>query len=400
MKKEYCSHCSPTKRKRHFPFYAQYYLEKAAFPVVELLRGLPRGRGELISNTLWGLLMEALALARIVRFEDEPDETRFTNRELIFLKEAKKRNLDIKAVKLLGKYTNDFRFYFSKKRRYYESIPLAARKTRFEIDDKYKAKQLLEKNNIPTAQGRLFLSKEKAVKFAEQIGYPVVVKPNSGSLSVHITCAINSKEKLIEAIKIAKVFRPDFIVEKHIPGTLFRASVIASKHVFVCERDRANVTGDGTSTIEELIKIKNRGKGRGEAEQKNTTLHKIPINTILIEALSNQGLNIKAVLPKDKKIYLQEKHTLSCGCDVIGCTQETHQDNRKLFLKVANLLRADLIGVDFICPDIRKSYKEQETAVLETNSLPYLDMHQFPSHGKGDAVAKMVWDIVLDGLKR
>jgi hypothetical protein len=44
------------------------------------------------------------------------------------------------------------------------------------------------------------------------------------------------------------------------------------------------------------------------------------------------------------------------------------------------------------------SYKEQESAVLETNSMPYVDMHQNPSHGEGERVAESAWDMVLEEL--
>ena len=69
-------------------------------------------------------------------------------------------------------------------------------------------------------------------------------------------------------------------------------------------------------------------------------------------------------------------------------------------MKVAKTLQADLIGIDFICPDITKSYKKQKTAIIEANSLPYIDMHQNPSNGKPSPVAKIVWDIVLDKLEK
>ena len=131
----------------------------------------------------------------------------------------------------------------------------------------------------------------------------------------------------------------------------------------------------------------------------NTTLHKIPIDNTLIKNLTDHGLNLKTILEKDKKIYLQNKYILSYGCDIIGCSEDAHVDNKKLFIKIVNILETNLVGIDFICPDINKSYKEQETAILECNDLPYIDMHQYPSHGKPEPVAEIVWDAVLNRLK-
>jgi len=203
---------------------------------------------------------------------------------------------------------------------------------------------------------------------------------------------------LLNAIKISKKYTPAFIVEKYFNGSLFRASVVGKRHVFVCQKERANVVGDGCSTIEKLIKMKNRHANRGDTDQINTTLHKIPINDVLIDNLKKQGLSLQSILPKNKKIYLQNKFVLSHGCDIINCNEIVHIKNKSLFLKVANILQSDLIGIDFICPDISKSYEEQETAILETNSLPYIDMHQYPSHGDPEPVAEIVWDMVLNKL--
>ena len=293
---------------------------------------------------------------------------------------------------------NEFKLVYNKKKYCYESIPLnILTKSRFEIDDKNKIKKILEENNMPTASGQLFTNIDKALKFGNTIGFPLVIKPFDASLSNHVTCPITSQSELLKAIKIAKQYTPAFIVEKYITGGLFRASVIGKSHVFVCQKDKANVVGNGHSTIEELIDRKNTDVNRGDTCQMNSTLHKIPINDVLKDSLNAQGMDLKTILTKNNKVYLQDKFVLSHGCDVINC-HNVHAKNKELFLEVANILNSNLIGIDFICPDISKSYEEQETAILETNSLPYIDMHQYPSHGKPEPVAEIVWDMVLNKL--
>ncbi len=109
-------------------------------------------------------------------------------------------------------------------------------------------------------------------------------------------------------------------------------------------------------------------------------------------------MNLETIVSEGTKMYLQDKYVLSHGCDVINCSKIVHSKNMDLFIRIANILRSDLIGVDFICPDISKPYTEQETAVLEVNSLPYIDMHQYPSDGEPEPVVEVVWDIVLSKL--
>ena len=55
------------------------------------------------------------------------------------------------------------------------------------------------------------------------MGFPLVVKPVTGSLGYHSVYNINSAAELETAIKIARQFRPDFMVEQHVSGDNFRA---------------------------------------------------------------------------------------------------------------------------------------------------------------------------------
>ncbi len=198
---------------------------------------------------------------------------------------------------------------------------------------------------------------------------------------------------------MAKVFRPDFIVEKYISGENFRATVIGRKHVFVCGKDRSNVVGDGQSSIEQLIDAKNSDPDRGEHSQKNFTLHKIPkADPNLLANLHKLGLTMASVPEFGEKVYFFDDFIPGTGIDFINVTDAVHPDNRELFLKAARALNTDLVGFDLIAGDIAKPYHTQTFAMLEGNTIPYLDMHQFPSHGVPSDVAKIVWDVVLENL--
>lgn len=73
-----------------------------------------------------------------------------------------------------------------------------------------------------------------------------------------------------------------------------------------------------------------------------------------------------------------------------------HEANRELFLRAAKALGTDLVGFDLIAEDISKSYHEQNLVFLEANTLPYIDLHQFPSHGKPEQISKVIWDVALN----
>lgn len=396
MKSDYCPHCYPTKRKYHKMLYWDYYFTKFFNLVNFPVKLLPQNSD--FYHLVWKYFLKGLLFFKIATLDSGPDEKQFFNRSLIFFNEAKKRGIDIWAIKVFGKYNNEFRFKYNNKFYFYEEIPLTLKQNAYHLDDKIRIKNILNKNKEPVAAGKIFTNSQKAYNFGQTIGFPLVVKPNSGSLSHHVTCNITDQQQLKKAIQVAKQYRPDFIVEQYIDGNLYRACVIGQKQVFCCQKDKANVITDGISTIKQLIEQKNNNIKRGQTLTKNTTLHIIPIDDVLIKNLSIQGLDLETVLPENKKVYLQDKYVLSHGCDIINCDNDIHPDNLELFRRISQLLNVNLIGIDFICPDISISYKNQKTAVLETNSLPYIDMHQNPSHGLPVDVAKISWDYILQTI--
>lgn len=298
----------------------------------------------------------------------------------------------------MGIQLNEFRFIYKGKRYYYEGIPLTIFAPATEWDDKYALKQLLIDNNLPVAQGEKFTNTMDAVQCGKALGFPLVVKPVTGSLSHHCTRSIRNTQELLHAIKIAKAYRPDFIVEQHIEGSLYRATVIGQSKVFVCKKERANVVGNGHMTIRQLIDLKNSHPSRGEEHQRNTSLHKIAVDFALMKNLDIQGVTLDSVPVLGKVIYLQDKFILGLGCDIINVSNKTHPINQELFTKLSKLLGTQLVGIDFICPDISIPYTDQKAAILEVNSLPYIDMHQYPSEGHSEPIQQTVWDMVLEKL--
>ena len=100
-------------------------------------------------------------------------------------------------------------------------------------------------------QDRFLLIQKKLLRFGQTLGFPLVVKPSKAfSQSHHVTCLINSDVELSAAIQIARKYRPAFIVEKYIHGNLFRATVIDKNVCLYLSKDKANIQGNGYSTIE------------------------------------------------------------------------------------------------------------------------------------------------------
>ncbi len=328
--------------------------------------------------------MGVVSLLGAVEFTARPDEERMLNRSLIIFREARKRGIRIEVMVMFGKITNEFRYQYRGRTYYYEAIPLVdGRNT--DIDHKGLVKDLYLKNSIPVAPGACFISKHRAYNFGKSLGYPLVVKPATGTLGYHVVYPVGRDAELADAIRIVWQFKPEIIVEKFIAGKNYRATVIGDQ-VFVVEKELPNVVGDGVSTIGELVYKKNKHPDRKAAGTRSATIFKI---------LIPPDVDLQKVLPAGEKIYFNDKFLPGIGSDAINKTAELHLKNREMFLRAAALLHTELVGFDVIAEDISRPCDEQTFAILEANGVPYIDMHAVPTHGVADPVAEAVWDTVL-----
>ncbi len=400
--KNFCLHCDPYPNSTN---HIAEKLELLAFPITTLfspiewlLQKFPRFHLALNKVILGGLFKTLLAFKILQEVEAQDSDEDLCNRSLVVVREARKRGIAIKSLKFLGRGTNHFSIEVNGVKKFFEGLPhLTIEDTHaVDFDDKGKLKELLQKKRIPHPRGRVFQNYLPALQYVRNtLGFPAVVKPKSGSLSKHTTCNIQTEDQLQKAIGIAKMVSREFVVEEFIEGNVHRVTMVNGDLVASCLREPPNVIGDGKHTIRELIEIKNQNSIRGEIHQKNFTLHKIIISERTNSLLSSQNLNLDSVPSDNRKVYLHDKVVLMCGADIHDTTDKVHPENKVLFEKVYKLCNVPLIGIDFITQDISKPHYEQECAVIEVNSLPYIDMHHYPVTGKERNVAGHILDYYI-----
>ena len=403
MPRKICRHCDPVAshpwhlRERAGSFL--FPLERILTPAKNLLENkFPKLLFIVHKIILYNLFRTLLAVRVLKEADIADDDKTLSNRTLVVVREAAKRGIIVKSFKFLGKETTKFfSLKIKNKKVLFEVLPTEeiAKIAKTDFDDKFKFKRILQSANLPRAEGERFCNIKPALACAKKLGFPLAVKPNNSSLSKHITCDIQNEADLKKAICVAQIINPHFIVEKFIGGQTHRITLVNHEMAGCCMREAPNVIGDGVHTIAELVEIKNRHPWRGEAHQKNFTLHKIIIDKNTSVFLAKRGLTIESVLLKGTKTYLHNKIILKCGADIHDKTDEVHPDNIALFEKISRLCGAPLIGLDFICQDISRPYHQQECAVLEANSLPYIDMHHYPVTGTPRNVAGLIMDYVL-----
>jgi len=162
--------------------------------------------------------------------------------------------------------------------------------------DKELTKKLFRMAGLPVPEGRPVKDVDDAWAVAQEIGLPVVVKPQDGNQGKGVAVNVKTRAELEAAYAIALRFREDIMVERYLPGSDYRLLVIGDKLVAAARREPALVVGDGVHTVRELVAIVNADPLRGEGH--TYPLTRISIDEVAMSCLEEQNLDDSSVPPK------------------------------------------------------------------------------------------------------
>jgi cyanophycin synthetase len=259
--------------------------------------------------------------------------------------------------------------------------------------DKHKTKELLQAANVPVPHGHIVSGIEELAEVIARTGFPLVIKPNDGSQGRGVTLNINNAEEAIAAYERARRHSEEIVIERYYSGADYRLLVINYRLVAAAKRTPAMVTGDGISSVRELIRKTNLDPLRGEDHEKILT--RIRIDQHTEDFLRCQEMTLDSIPAKGKKVYLKQTANLSTGGTSEDVTDLIHAEIRSMAERVARVIGLDICGIDFISGDISVPLKQGKGVVLEVNAAPGFRMHTHPYSGKprqaGEAVAEMLF---------
>ncbi|GAB2878138.1 cyanophycin synthetase [Uliginosibacterium flavum] len=254
--------------------------------------------------------------------------------------------------------------------------------------DKDLTKKLLEAAGAPVPKGRPVTDFADACAAADEIGFPVVVKPQDGNQGKGITVNIANRAGLELAYRVACEFSDEILVEKYLPGHDFRMLVVGDKLVAAARREPPLVIGDGVHTVRALVEEVNKDPRRGVGHA--TSLTKIRFDEIALARLADQGLNAESVPTKGQRVILRNNANLSTGGSATDVTDDVHPDMAARAVAAAQMVGLDICGVDIVCDSVLRPLEDQAGGIVEVNAAPGLRMHLSPSYGKGRNVGEAV----------
>lgn len=227
----------------------------------------------------------------------------------------------------------------------------------------------LQRCGFPVAKQEIVTSLDDAIKFAESVGYPVVIKPEREDQGRGVYPNLKNEKQLITSFKRCSADFKSVIAEKHVKGDVYRVNMFSGKIVQIFKKTFAYVIGDGAASIEDLIKIENV---RRSSIVSLSTIHPIKLDQKTIEVLDNQGFCLADVPKSGKKIYTTFLPNSHYGSLAKDAQAQICKENVQLLCNASKTLALDCVGFDFISEDVSVPWFKNGAIICEANAQPQI----------------------------
>ena len=259
--------------------------------------------------------------------------------------------------------------------------------------DKDMTKRMLATCGIPVPEGQVVESPEQAWEAAKDIGVPVCVKPGDGNRARGVSLDLRTEADVKTAYEIALKQGSEVIVEKFIEGLEHRLLVVGDRLVAASRGETASVTGDGTSTVRELVSAQINSDPRRGSDGS------LPLETVRLRQgspevleLQRQGLTPDSAPEAGRTVLV--KRTGNMTTDITDIVHPEIAYQAALAAKVVGL---DIAGVDVVTPDITQPLAKVGGVVVEVNAGPSLLMHLNPAEGQPRDVGRAIAEHLFPG---
>jgi cyanophycin synthetase len=240
-------------------------------------------------------------------------------------------------------------------------------------DDKAQVYRLLRAAGVPVPDHVEFSRRDigRAKAFLHDAA-PCVIKPTRSASGFGVTSQLRKPAELRSAARWAGRFSERLLIERQTEGTVYRLLVLDGTIVDVIRRQPPRVTGDGRSTIAELVEAEYE---RRIQSRQLRSVRPFVIDLDCVLTLRSDGLSPRSVLAAGTTVRLK---TVT--------NQNRREDNETALDTISNELAADALaaasatrlrfaGIDVVTPDEGKPLAQSGGVVIDVNASPGLWHH-------------------------
>jgi cyanophycin synthetase len=247
----------------------------------------------------------------------------------------------------------------------------------------------LTKAGIPVPEHRLVFTAEQAIDAANQLGFPVVVKPTDRERSEGVTTQIHNEVTLLSAYEKARKISKLLLVERQIAGKCFRLLIASGEFLYSVERGPRALIGDGKHSVLELLHL---DKIDNEAAPIWIRRKEIQLDEETLCAIKLAGYHLDSVPEAGKWVPVRIIESSEWSETSIDVTDQVHPANIQLAERSALVLGLSNAGVDLMTTDVTRPWWETGGIITEVNYRPHFGATYAASSRMQDFLNRIIKD--------
>jgi D-alanine-D-alanine ligase-like ATP-grasp enzyme len=255
-----------------------------------------------------------------------------------------------------------------------QTVPLNTEVAVRLAEDKPLVYRLLREAGLPVPDHLEFSLRElrHAIEFLEQGPAPCVVKPARGASGFGVTTQIREPADLRHAARWAARFSGRLLIERQADGNPYRLLVLDGTVLDVIRREPPRVTGDGHSTVAELVEAEyeRRLRTRGIA---GVTPFVIDLDSLL--TLRRDGLSPRSVVAAGKTVRVKTVTNQNRAEDNEAVVEAVSSELESDAAAAASVAGLRFAGVDVVTIDPSRALAQSGGVVIDVNAGPGLWHH-------------------------
>lgn len=253
------------------------------------------------------------------------------------------------------------------------------------VRDKIVTENLLKRTNINTTNSKVYTEEQCDVAkqdfFKNHNAKKAVLKPTNMSQGKGVNVGVNETDfeyywqDTVSLIKEAGRKNVKVIVQDYLEGFEARAVIIEGNLISIVARVPAYVIGNGTSTIQELVKAKNIERKKCDHLKRRP----LEMDIKTEKFLKSYRLDFNTIPEKGEYILLSSLSNISHGGEMVDITNDVCDEIRNAALKtIAAIPGLYSGGVDIMM----RSFDDSEPRIIEINAWPMLQSTIYPTYGR------------------
>jgi cyanophycin synthetase len=234
-----------------------------------------------------------------------------------------------------------------------------------------------------------------AWRFLRGLGGPAVVKPARASGAIGVTTGVSGRADLARALAYAGAFDDTVLVEDDVEGGVYRLLYFEGELLDAVRRDPPTVSGDGRSTVEQLVAEENRRRLEGGIEACQSL---VKVDLELRRTLRRAGRTQRTVPAAGEVVLLKRVVNDNRREDNVSAADILCPAIVRTGATAAAAVGTRLAGVDVITRDPTRALGETGGVVIEVNADPGYYYHYYKREGR-TPVASLLLDRLLEAAR-